>query len=104
MENQVPKILIVGCNKPIVETIGRLINNNGKWSSVMAFSVAEAVQLCKLQEMSLVLMGAGLSEEEEIQLKNDLAQLLPHLPVVKHYGGGSGLLFAEIYSALNFTT
>jgi hypothetical protein len=42
-----------------------------------------------------VLLGAGLSEDEAEQVRQHFT-----VPVVQHYGGGSGLLYAEIYQAL----
>jgi hypothetical protein len=94
------EILIVGTNKPIMETIERLINRDGKWIATIAFTVDETFPLCLSKEFRLALICGGLAESEEIILKNKLQQLRPNLPVVKHYGGGSGLLFAEIYQGL----
>lgn len=94
------QILAVGCNKPIMETIARLIDKEGKWLATIAFTIEEAIQHCLLKEFGLVLIGAGLTEDEELALKQEISQLRPNLPIVKHYGGGSGLLYAEIYQGL----
>ena len=97
---QVTKILIVGTNRPILATIARLIDKEGKWLCTITYSVSEATTLCLEKDFGLLLIGAGLADEEELELKQQMAILRPKLPVVKHYGGGSGLLFAEIYQAL----
>jgi DNA-binding NtrC family response regulator len=94
------QILAVGCNKPIMETIARLIDKEEKWSATMAFSMKEAIEHCLLKEFDLVLVGAGLTGDEELELKQKINHLRPNLPIVKHYGGGSGLLYAEIYQGL----
>jgi hypothetical protein len=94
------QILAVGCNKPIMETIARLIDKDGKWLATLAFSLDEAIQHCLLKEFSLLLIGAGLTEVEELALKQKINLLRPNLPIVKHYGGGSGLLYAEIYQGM----
>ncbi|RYG17323.1 MAG: response regulator [Chitinophagaceae bacterium] len=91
------EILIVGTNQPIMETIKRLINKEGAWEATIALSGKEALALCHKKDFRLVLLCAGL--EEELLLKEKLLQLKPNVPVVKHYGGGSGLLFAEIHQA-----
>lgn len=97
------EILIIGTNKPIMETIARLINQNEKWIATIAFSVDEALKICSEKEFGLALICAGLDAKEEQDLAEQLKELYPSLPVSLHYGGGSGLLFAEIYQGLNLS-
>ena len=94
------EILVVGTNKPIMQTIARLVNENERWLAVIANNYAEACSLCDDRELGLILIGAGLDEREEMELKRHVSATRPELPIVKHYGGGSGLLFAEIYQAI----
>lgn len=93
------EILIVGNNKPIMATIERLINKESNWRATIAFSEDEALVCYGKENFKVVLLCAGL--ENELELKEKLLWLKPTIPVIKHYGGGSGLLFAEIYQALN---
>lgn len=99
MDNKI-EILIIGTNKPIMKTIARLINQEEKWEATIAFSVDEALVICLQKEFGLALIGAGLSAEEEVELNKGLIHLRPQLPQIKHYGGGSGLLYTEIYQGL----
>ena len=92
------EILIVGTNQPIMGTIERLINKEGIWKATIALSTEEAMRLAKSNLFNIVLLCAGIPEE--LDLKEKLAAIYPKLPIVKHYGGGSGLLFAEIHQAL----
>jgi hypothetical protein len=46
----------------------------------------------------LILIGAGITENDEKELRKKLKK--QNTPIVNHYGGGSGLLYAEIYQAL----
>jgi hypothetical protein len=62
----------------------------------IAFSVSEAKEKGRLTQPDVVLLGAGLTPGESSEIRNHFSA-----PVVQHYGGGSGLLFAEIYEALN---
>jgi len=94
------KILIVGTNKPIMETIARLIDSDGKWLATIAFTIDDALKICLEKEFGLALICAGLAQDEEATLNAKLNDLRPKLPIIKHYGGGSGLLFAEIYQGL----
>jgi hypothetical protein len=95
------EILIVGTNEPIMKTIARLIDKEEKWLATIAFSLEEAIAICPTKDFKLALICAGLGTDEEIALSFGLNQLLPALPIVNHYGGGSGLLFAEIYQGLS---
>lgn len=94
----ITEILVVGTHAQILKTIARLIDNNEKWHATLAHNIAEATAIFSKQKTDLILIGAGLVDEEEKQLT---AQAQMHnLPIVKHYGGGSGLLFAEIHEAM----
>jgi DNA-binding NtrC family response regulator len=97
---QKTEILIIGTNKSIMETIARLIDKEEKWLTTIALSVEKALAFCQTKDFSLALICAGLSKDEENQLSLGLKQLKADLPIVKHYGGGSGLLYAEIYQAI----
>ena len=95
------EILVVGTNQPIMETIARLINKDEKWLATIASSVEGACEICLAKDFGLALIGAGLTDQEEGLLKQRLKELRPSLNIIKHYGGGSGLLFAEIYQGLS---
>lgn len=94
------QILIVGTNQAITATIARLINQHEEWIATITHSAEQALSICATQAFGLVLIGAGLSDADEVSLCQKLAKAHPNLPFVKHYGGGSGLLFAEIYQVL----
>jgi ActR/RegA family two-component response regulator len=97
---QLTEILIIGTNEPIMQTIARLIDRDGVWKATIAWSFKEACETCLTKNFKLALIGAGLTDEEELRLTVFLSKTLPTLPIVKHYGGGSGLLFAEIHEGL----
>ena len=95
------KILIIGTHEPIVKTIARLIEKNGQFIAETAFDIVEAIQACKQHELCLILIGAGINKADEQQLAQFLKAHYQSIPVTRHYGGGSGLLYAEIYQALD---
>ncbi|MCX2483664.1 hypothetical protein [Pedobacter sp. MR2016-24] len=94
------EILVIGTNQPILETVLRLLNANEDWKATGVNTVEEVLQACALKEYQVLLLGAGLSPQEEVFLNDEVKVLLPDIHVIAHYGGGSGLLFAEIYLAL----
>jgi 2-phospho-L-lactate guanylyltransferase (CobY/MobA/RfbA family) len=94
------EILAICTHEGILQTINRLINNNELWNSNGAIDINEAKELADTKDFDLILIGSGLTAAEEQELESVLAAH-KNIPVVKHYGGGSGLLFGEIYQALS---
>jgi len=94
------EILVICTQQEILNTIVRLINANETMNGTGANTLEQAITVFKSASFDMVLMGAGLSKEEETEFENIVARLRSKIPVVHHYGGGSGLLFAEIYECL----
>jgi len=94
------EILVVGTNGPILATVLRLLNSNEAWNATGVSAVEEVISACESKPYAVVLIGAGLSDAEEADLMARVLQINPDIHVIPHYGGGSGLLFAEIYLAL----
>lgn len=93
-------ILIVCANEPIAATIARLIDKMEDWHASVALSLNEAMENCYAKTFEVILIGSGITQAQEDVLKLHLEKLKANSVVVKHYGGGSGLLYAEIYQAL----
>ncbi len=89
------QILVIGKHQQIMETILRLINAKSRLNGNIAYSVDEALTASKTKDFDMVLIGAGLTDSETQQLRASF-----DVPVIQHYGGGSGLLFTEISQAL----
>jgi len=95
-----PTVLVVCKHPDILSTILRLIHKKEGWTAAGASSTAEAEIVCTATPVNLVLFGAGVDENEEQQLRNSLTALRPEIKFVQHYGGGSGLLYAEVLQTL----
>ncbi len=93
-------ILIVCANQPIATTIARLIDKIDDWHASIALSLNHALENCYAKTFDVILIGSGISQEHEDVLKLHIEKINANTPIVKHYGGGSGLLYAEIYQAL----
>lgn len=91
------RILAVGTNGKIMNTVLRLINQNPLWKGDLALSSETAREMLQSANYDLILLGSG-SDEPEIRLILDELKL--NIPLVLHYGGGSGLLLAEVNQAL----
>jgi hypothetical protein len=94
------QILAICTHAGILETILRLINNNPAWHAVGSLSVEDAKTLLSAEGIDLVLLGNGLSPEEEKDITDHAQAVNNQIRLVQHFGGGSGLLSAEIYGAL----
>jgi len=94
------EILAICTHEGILQTINRLINNNEMWNSTGAINMQQAREVAETKDFDLILIGSGLTAAEEQELELILA-VHKNIPVVKHYGGGSGLLFGEIQHALS---
>lgn len=90
------EILAVCSHPEILQTILRLVNNNPAWNATGAATEQEALALLNNQPFRLVLLGSGMDETSA----GRLITAHPELTIIQHYGGGSGLLSAEIYEAL----
>ena len=99
MEEQT-EILVIGTHPQILETVLRLLNKVESWNATGVSSPHEALEQAKSQSYQVLLLGAGLEDEDEDALTQEIRKIQPGIHVIPHYGGGSGLLYAEIYLAL----
>jgi hypothetical protein len=95
------EILVICRHEGILQTVVRLINNNPEWHGTGAITDDEAITVFTTLHFKLVLLGSGIEKESEDKLWTTFKAHNPQIIIVEHYGGGSGLLFAEIYQALN---
>jgi len=92
-------ILVAGTHVEIMATILRLLNNKPGWQATGAGTLTEVLTVAEKQTFDIILIGAGINENDTSEIKKAFQEI----PVVLHYGGGSGLLYAEVYLALNIT-
>jgi len=93
-------ILIIGRHPQIMETVVRLIESQQGWSAKGAMIDEEAVAIFQQENFDLVLIGGGVEETSEEKLKEVFLMKNPAVKIIRHYGGGSGLLFNEIHEAI----
>lgn len=91
---------MVGRHPEIMQTVLELINKTDDWEATGALSDETAIELYQKRRYDVVLIGGGVGEESEAKLRAIFTFQNPLIRIILHYGGGSGLLFAEIKSAL----
>jgi len=96
------RILAVGTNPEVMTVVERLLRSQEGWVPTVLNCADEALALLRTENtgFDVLLLGAGLAPHEESALNTAAGALIPPVPVVAHYGGGSGLLFAEIWGVL----
>ncbi len=94
------EILVIGRHPEILQTVIRLVNNNPEWNAAGAGTDEEAIAAFNANNYRLVLLGGGIEKDSETKLCAMFRAQKPDIIIVQHYGGGSGLLAAEIYQAL----
>jgi hypothetical protein len=94
------EILVICRHAEILATVVRLVNNNPAWNATGVAADYEAISAFDAQAFDLVLLGSGIPRESDEQLRLYFTSKKPGIVIVQHYGGGSGLLTAEIYEAL----
>jgi DNA-binding response OmpR family regulator len=101
MDTRQLNILAVGRDTAILQVVERLINSHEGWSATIVTTDEEALAVFNRQRFAIVFVCAGVSPEEEETLRQRLTRLDPSVIVVRHYGGGSGLLENEVRSILD---
>jgi hypothetical protein len=85
-------VAVFGGNPDIVALLVRLIN---QYENAEAISSADIDELLNAS-FDLVLLSSSVSEVDEAKIRAQVSQ-----PVIQHYGGGSGLLRAELLPYLD---
>jgi len=93
-------ILYIGRDTEITVVMNRLLNARPEWKGVCVCTDEEAISICKEQEIDLVLLGNGIDPDAEKKLRAKFLEIRPNVKIIQHYGGGSGLLYGEIMTAL----
>ncbi|OWK71030.1 hypothetical protein [Pedobacter sp. AJM] len=93
-------ILYIGRDPEITIVMNRLLNARPEWKGICVCTDEEAILVFKKEAVDLVLLGNGINQECEQALRSELEAIKPDVKIIQHYGGGSGLLYGEIMSAL----
>jgi len=90
-----------GTHPEIFNTVIRLINKNEEWFGEGSTDEENFIEYFQKDKYDLVLLGGGISPESENKIKALFQRLNPDVPIIQHFGGGSGLLKSEIENALS---
>ena len=94
-------ILAVGREPAILQVVERLINAHEHWLATIVTSDEGALAAFSREHFPIVFVCAGVTAAEEEALQKSLAAIDPAVIVIRHYGGGSGLLENEVRAILD---
>lgn len=94
-------ILAVGRDEAILLVVQRLVNSHENWSAAIVSTDEQALAAFEQKRFPIVFVCAGVTAQEEEALRRRLLQLDPSVTVVRHFGGGSGLLENEVRGILD---
>lgn len=94
-------ILYIGRDAGITVVMDRLLNARTEWKGFCVCTDEEALSILEAHSVDLVLLGNGINPECENALRERLNALKTGVKIIQHYGGGSGLLYGEIMTALS---
>jgi DNA-binding NtrC family response regulator len=95
-------ILVIGKDPDILKVVLRLLNDfkEARYHAAGTTDPDEARRLLAQTDIDLVLITNGLDAAADADLRGYISIQRPGIPVVQHFGGGSGLLFNEIRHTL----
>ncbi|WP_082921699.1 hypothetical protein [Lewinella sp. 4G2] len=94
-------ILSFSTNKEILAVMDRLVNKHDEnWTGYRAADLATASEIITQSPIDVVLLGAGTGAAERQVLSDQASAADKRIRFIDHYGGGSGLLYAEVEEAL----
>jgi hypothetical protein len=96
-------ILVIGMDAGILQVVLRLLNDykQAHYHAVGATDANQARELFTGGDIDLVLMTNGIDPTLDATLREEFLGRSPGIRILQHYGGGSGLLFAEITQAMS---
>jgi hypothetical protein len=106
-------ILVIGRDPEILKVVLRLLNDHPSaaghagsarphaYHAVGSTDPDQARSLFADTDIDLVLLTNGLDAKLDASLRDEFLTRRPGTRILQHFGGGSGLLFAEITQALN---
>ncbi|MBC9932265.1 hypothetical protein [Chitinophaga qingshengii] len=102
MENTIQlKLLAIGYDAAIMKVVDRLLNSHTGWNGVVAFTKAAGLKNIVDEKYDAVLLCVGVTIADEQVIREAVAIRHSATIVIRHYGGGSGLLENELRAALD---
>ncbi|RAJ82252.1 hypothetical protein CLV59_104477 [Chitinophaga dinghuensis] len=90
------QLLAIGYHPEIMQVLHRLMNSHSGWQGDIALSLEEGLQQLSDKTYDGVLLGVGVTPEDEATISAAIEKQQLPTRIIRHYGGGSGLLENEV--------
>lgn len=102
MENIIPlQLLAIGYDLAIMQVMERLLSSHTGWNGVVALTKKDGLEHISDGNYDAVLLCVGVTAADEEEIREAVAIHPSSAIVIRHYGGGSGLLENEVRAALD---
>nr|WP_295864634.1 hypothetical protein [uncultured Chitinophaga sp.] len=95
------KLLAIGYDPAIMQVVERLLNSHAGWEGIAALTREEGLEKTISGYYDAILLCVGVSAEDEEAIRQAVSHHSSSTKVIRHYGGGSGLLENELRAALD---
>lgn len=95
------QFLLLGKNEAILAILLRLVNADENWNGVAFNNEKEAQEYFQNNKIDIVLLSSAIEDHVEKEFTAFCLKTQPDVEVIKHFGGGSGLLKSEILHRLH---
>lgn len=100
-QNTSLKLLAIGYDPAIMQVVERLLNSHAGWEGVVALTREDGLEKTGSGHYDAILLCVGVSAADEEVIRQAVGHQSPFTKVIRHYGGGSGLLENELRAALD---
>ena len=90
------QVLVLSADPEISSVIMRLIGDFEGYEGTLCQSVDTLSEILSGRDFHILLIGAGFVASEEEEMTRVVGSRFPGIRKINHYGGGSGLLYAEL--------
>lgn len=94
------RILSFVTHPEILPVLDRVVNKHEHWTGERAPDLPTALTKVAEGNFDVVLLGSGTGVEERQRLQELIAERGLQTVLIDHFGGGSGLLYAEVMEAV----
>ena len=95
------KILVAGKNDQVTGAVIRTLATYPEFSADSVNTASKVEKQLDSEKWDVLLICGGFTPQEEEGFYELKKEKFPELILIEHYGGGSGLIYAELKQALN---
>lgn len=100
MKSDIKNILVICYHQEILNTLERILLKTSRYKPYISSDIASTYSYLSQNKFDAIIFGSGIPENQEQEMESRVKEKASSTAIIYHYGGGSGLLFNELESAL----